>query len=798
MQTKIPNPIPTNACYHCGDECKDEKVIYQEKPFCCNGCKVVYEILDENDLDQYYSIEKTPGTSTKNQKELSQYDYLDDAEIQKKLLTFQDDKLSKITFHLPQIHCSSCIWLLENLYKLHEGVRSVQVNFLKRTASITFFQQKISLKAVVILLAKIGYEPTINLATSTTDKNQSTSKKIYYQLGIAGFCFGNVMFFVLPEYLDTTKAFGGTLANYVNYISLILSFPVLFYSGLDYLKSAFYALKHKTINMDVPISLGIISLFLVSCLEVIFEKGGGYFDSLTGLIFFLLIGKLFQQKTFHSLSFERDYKSYFPIAVTRIVNEKQESIPLEKLKVGDVIVVKNHEIIPADAILKSNKTQIDYSFVTGESQLIVKKENDLIYAGGRQSGQAIELEVIKEVSQSYLTELWNNEAFTNIKETSLEKLTNQLSKYFTLIVVGIAILSGIYWASISVSIALHSFTSVLIIACPCALALSIPFALGNSIRIFGRKHFYLKNVSVVEALSKVTTIVFDKTGTLTQAEKNEITYLANPLNSIQQSAFKKLVQQSNHPLSKQLANYLEETISPSIDDFKEVVNKGIQAKIDGDFYQLGSADFVGVEKKESLQTRVYVAINNVYYGYFRLENVYRTGLKELVEKLQNNYQLIVLSGDNEGEKENLQEIFGKESTFCFQQSPKDKLLYIKKLQEAGEKVLMLGDGLNDSGALQQANVGIAVTENTNNFTPACSAILESSHFDKLYNYLKYSKYAVKIVYGSFLISFLYNFVGLFFAVQGQLSPIIAAILMPVSSLSVVLFTMLMTQIKKIS
>ncbi len=783
-------------CYHCGDICKDKSIVINEKYFCCSGCKTVYEILNQNELCTYYNFENSPGISPKN-IESKKFEYLDDQLTINKLLDFSDDKISKITFFIPQMHCSSCIWLLENLFKLNPAIINSTVNFVRKELTIKFLHEKVSLKEVVILISSIGYEPQINLETAEKKLPVKSNKHLYYKIGVAGFCFGNIMLFSFPEYFSITVS-DNLLKTFFGYLNLLLSLPVFFYSASDYFVSAYKGLHKKIINIDVPLSLGILVLFIRSVFELLILNQAGYFDSLAGLVFFLLIGKILQEKTYDALNFERDYKAYFPLSVTIKQNEVEKSIPVNTLMIGNRIIIRQNEIIPADSILMNGNGLIDYSFVTGESHPVNKVSGEMIYAGGRQKSGLIELEVIKEVSQSYLTQLWNNDTFNKKSASQFTNFSNTVSKYFTIVVLLVATIAAAFWYQASTSIAINVFTSVLIVACPCALALSTPFTLGNAMRIFGRNRFYLKNSSVVEKLAKINSIVFDKTGTITESGKSDIIYSGKVLNQTEQKCIKSLVRSSTHPLSKKIFDSIGETEFFPVTKFNEPTGKGIEGVIYGYHIKIGSAEFVEYtiteQEIDNIKTKVYVSFNSEVVGNFTIANSYRSGIKKVVKDLSSKYNLALLSGDNAGEKENLLNIFDNESQFHFKQSPEDKLNFIKRLQSQNQKVLMIGDGLNDAGALSQSDVGISVTDDISNFTPACDAILDSSQLKNIPTYLKFAKSSLKIIHLNFLISFFYNFVGLSFAVQGMLSPLIAAVLMPLSSISVVLIATLATNL----
>ena len=787
--TKIAEVTKNEACIHCGDDCGKHPVIWDGKPFCCSGCSTVYQLLNENELCSYYNIESTPGIRIDEGKFKEKYAFLDDEEISSKLYEFSEDAIRKVSLYIPSIHCSSCIWLLEHLNILNKAVLKSTVNFVKKEVTVTFNSDELSLRALAELLASIHYIPEITLDNLQEKKNQDANKKLLYKIGVAGFGFGNIMLLSLPEYVPGSEYLESNFKSFFGMMNFLLVLPVLFYSGNDYIISAFKGLKHKFINIDVPISLGIITLFVQSSFEIFTSTGSGYMDSLTGLIFFLLIGKWYQSKSYQALSFERDYRSYFPVAVSKIVDEKEESTQINKLKKGDLILIRNQELIPADAILTKGEALIDYSFVTGESRSVSKSIGDHLFAGGKQVGGAIEMCIEKEVVQSRLTQLWNQSEDKEIYFSKLNSLIDQISKYFTLMVIAIGALAGFYWLLNDTSKAVFAFTSVLIVACPCALALSSPFALGNTMRMLGRLGIYLKGADIVEALSGVNTIVFDKTGTITQADAVSVQYGGEALKDEELDAVKSLVRHSSHVLSTILYDHLKNYSTTKVDDFKETVSLGLTGQVDGRDIKIGSASFVLDVKVENLSgsTEVYVSIDGKVKGRFVMSNQYRTGLNELINSLSSTYELHVLSGDNDAEKKNLAEIFPKNSNLLFNQSPKDKLEYIQGLKGNGKKILMIGDGLNDAGALKVSDVGISIADDIYHFSPACDAILKASKFQDLKRFLSVSKKGMWVVKLSFLLSFVYNLFGLYFAVQGILSPIVAALLMPISSISVVAF-----------
>mgnify|MGYP003450164695 FL=1 len=415
--------MDTENCFHCGNEIiKKDEIVFDEKKFCCNGCKTVYEIFSQNDLTCYYDFQAAPGATPQDIQ--GKYDFLDNEEIVTKLLEFQERTTHIVSLYIPHIHCSSCIWILENLQKLQPGISTSQVNFGEKKVRVTFNPEQTTLKEIVYLLSSIGYEPYISLENFDEGKKK-IDRSLIYKIGVAFFCFGNIMLLSFPEYFEVEEFWINQYRGFFRWLIFALSLPTFIYSASGYYVSAWKSMKSGLLNIDIPIALGIVVMFVRSTVDIIFDYGQGFFDSMAGLIFFMLLGKLFQQKTYNFLSFERDYKSYFPIAITKVLpNGTEESVQVYDIEKGDRLLIRNQELIPVDGILISEKASIDYSFVTGEAVLMEKKSGDKIFAGGKQMGKVIEMEVLFSVSQSYLTQLWSNDVFQKRVEQQHKNITD--------------------------------------------------------------------------------------------------------------------------------------------------------------------------------------------------------------------------------------------------------------------------------------------------------------------------------------------------------------------------------------
>lgn len=783
----------SNKCYHCGDKIIGKPINLEDKLFCCDGCKTVYTILNENHLDDFYAIKDAGGVKP-DVKNTSKYALLDTPEIKERFLNFQDNDIYIVSFFIPAIHCSSCIYLLENISKLDQDIIKSETNFTAQSCQLTIKKEK-SLAKVAELLSKIGYSPDLQ---PISDKNQKENrhKKLLLQLGVAGFGFGSVMLWTFPDYFGLEKDMEFVFfRNFSAYLTLLVAIPVLLYSAKDYFTSAYKALKTKQLNLDIPIAIGIFVLFTKSAVSIILQEGPGYMDSFTGFVFLLLIGKWFQAKTYQNLRFDNDPKSYFPLGVHRIKNNgNEEVVIIDKLKKGDTIAIHPDEIIPCDVKLISPEASIDTSFITGESRPITIKKQDKIYAGSKLIGDLVYAKVVQTTARSKFAEIWNYSATKQNEEEQLED-EGKLTKFFLTAVFILAISGGIIWYFIDPSQIIEVVVAVLVVACPCALALSFPFVYGNAMRKFGRHGIYFKNTAIVKRLHLVDTIIFDKTGTLTSDKSIDI-QCSKELNQQQVDGLYALTRNSAHPYSKGIHQSLEYKIENRIEvkNFKETPGKGIEGHIKGKLWRLGSAKLINARKENDNYTYLEIGGNTV--AYFSFESKLREGVRTVIQNLADaNYKLALLSGDNEKDAKLFEEL--KDITLKFRQTPASKKQYVEQLKSEGSTTLFIGDGLNDSVALKTADIGVSVAEAIFHFTPSSDAIIQGENIKKVDRFIKFGTYTQNALNVCLVFSLLYNITGVTFALLGYVTPLFAAILMPLSSITIVLLSTLQIRLYKI-
>ena len=780
-------PFPglvTAVCRHCGDPCGAGAISSAQGEFCCRGCETVFTILQRSGLGAFYSCEVTPGISQKqaSRRDVMRFAVLDDAAVAKRLITFNDGKTARATFAVPSIHCSSCIWLLEQLWRFDDGITRSEVDLLRRAVHVDFNPTSTSLRRIAEHLTAVGYEPSLSPEDAAAPVPASR-RTLHLQIGVAGFAFGNIMLFSIPRYANGAPL-DPAFQRMFDFLNVVLAIPVLLFSAAPYFRTAWEAIRGRSMAIEVPVALGLAVLFVRSVFDITTGYSEGFFDSFAGLVFFLLLGRLSQHKVFDRIAFDRTYRSFLPLSVRVERAQGVEPVALEHLQPGDNIEVRPGEVVPADAILTTARGRIDYAFVTGEQTPVRVVEGDLVRAGGRAIDR-MRLRILRDVSHSHLASLWNNPIFAKRKSRWLTDVASRFGAWFTTGAVGLAIAGAIAWwpdTGTAASVA----TAVLIIACPCALTLSAPITLGTAMGLMGTRGLYLKHPAVALDLSRIDTIAFDKTGTLTDANQRRVIE-SGGLDAHAWALARELARHSTHPVSRAIAdegNAATELSASRVSNINEVPGRGITGVVDGVRVAIGSGDFVGTggESSPPPEDRTFVRIGDTT-GWVRVSSPLRPGVETAARALARSHDVHLLSGDQDTERSRWRDIFGRRMRF--RQTPQDKLDFISTAQQAGRHILMLGDGLNDSGALAAADVGVAVSDETACMVPACDAVIAGdrvAHFPAL---LRYARRARTVVWLCFIVSVLYNVIGLTLALRAELTPIASAILMPVSSLTII-------------
>jgi Cu+-exporting ATPase len=784
------NTGTTTSCTHCGEICADGTINDGEHVFCCTGCASVYALLQEHDLCAYYQGDVPAGTSQQGvERDSTTYAILDDRSVSSRFIEYADARRFRVRFALPTIHCASCVWLLERLPHIQAGLISTEVDLQRKSITIDADPRVLTVRSIAELLRSVGYEPLIHVEgteVSRLQQHKEATRGLYLRLGVAGFAMGNIMMFSIAQYLAhgaQSVVIDPVLMSVFTWLSIGLSIPVLTYSASPWLRSAWAALRQRTVNLDVPVALGITTLFVRSVVDMATGSGEGFLDSFAGLVFFLLIGRVFQQKAFDAVTFDRTVRSFFPLSVRRSTSHGDEVVAIDALNVADTIVIRNGEVIPADAVLMSPVGYVDYSFVTGESVPVECTHGALIYAGGKAVGAALQLTVTKPVSQSYLASLWERSSGRTSRD-GYRQLSDRFGKWFVWSVLAVASIGFLAWLP-DVSMALNVFTAVVIIACPCALTLAAPITFGTGMGILGRMKMYAKNIGVLRTLAAVRAVVFDKTGTLTSSQP-AVAYHGEVLTRDQRDAIIAVASQSTHPMSRGLA--AGSTPLQFAEHVEEIPGYGITGTAGGHQIAIGSESFIklhGFNMDARLDTQsTLIAIDGVVVGEILVEPSLRAGVPEMILDLRGRgMQCQVVTGDSHRDQALLSESF-RDDEMTFRATPADKVAHLEQLREASQ-VLMIGDGLNDMSAMAVADVSIAVTENTSTLAPASDMIIPATQVHRIGRLLRYAHALRGVVITALWFTMAYNVAVITIALTGQLTPVITAIMMPLSSLLVI-------------
>lgn len=785
------------ACAHCGAAVTGAAATGladsggHSQRFCCNGCETVYSILRDRNLLGFYDLPENSVASLR-EKPGSDYSYCDSPWFRQMFVKESASGSWSLSLKLPDIHCAACVWLLEKLPEMLPGLTGSRINYLRKQLTVSATAQ-VTPGQVIQLVADLGYAPDFSRESAATQKLSAYDRSLLRRMAVAAFAFGNAMLFSLPEYFSSQVE--STFAKTFIVLNALLATFVLFYSAGEFFKSAWRAIKKKQIVIDLPISIGIAAMFARSAVDITQGTSAGYFDTFAGLIFFLLIGRFVQSRSYAWLNFERDNLLFLPLAVRVQTGTGEVFTPVKDLKPGDTLRLLAGEIAPARCRVLSENAAADYAFITGESVPVSLKAGDMFEAGGKVVGQSVKLTITEAVDQAKLNRIWEDAPRENddVLSKPAGGFAERISPWFTFTVVTIATGALLYWLPRDASIAFNAFSAVLVITCPCALAMAKPFSYFTAQSALARQGLFLKSAQTIEKFFNIQNIVFDKTGTLTQPGAFDVRFdvVAADFSDSDKSALAALAAESTHPLSRAVAKWLGASIHEVPTAFTEQPGLGVAAGIGRDRYLLGSAAWLAAEgviiadlPAAEFSSVVWCARNNTCLGRFQVRNQLRGDLETTVAKLQSRYQLSLLSGDSAVERDRFAAIFGEGAPLKFHARPDDKARSIAELKNDGP-VMMIGDGLNDAAALAAADLGVALTEDNSHFSPASDAVLAAAALPRLPGLMAQAKQVRKTTVAAYALSFAYNAVGISVAVAGKLTPLFCAVLMPISSLSVI-------------
>lgn len=798
-----------DRCYHCQTPLTPKttfkgKIKGEEKLFCCNGCKTVAEFISESGNDKFYdlrgSIVLEPVISVSDsvdQNLNSEYTYAE-------FVTGEETTNKEVYINITNIHCSACVWLNEKVLSQTEGIKSVRINFANARAHVVWDDTRIKLSQIFSIIQGIGYKPSLYAPWKKEDQFNLFERDLLLRLGVAGFCFGNIMLFGVALYAGYFSGMEANFKKLLHYVSWVLATPAFIYSGFPFIKGAYYGLKNKTITMDLLLVLGVSLAYFYSVYVTISDRGEIYFDSVCMIYFFILIGKYLEARA-RNLSGKRvqSLLSKLPEIVLIVKNGKEENVLSSEIQKNDTIKILPGQRIPVDGILISPEASLDESFLTGESGPVRRQKNQELMAGSVNIDKNIVLKASSTSKDSTLARIQKMVDSAMLEKPKVQLLLDRVSSYFVFFVLSVAVLVFISWMLFGAGLetSLVNSISVLIIACPCALGLSVPTALVMNHLVCSERGILVKNPNIIETLSKPNYVIFDKTGTLTEGQLNVI---RDEISTDDLTAKFLLTVEygSKHPIAKSVQKYLlnQKMMVYNPNEFEDVYIEekpgyGIEGKIkkDGVYYtvKVGKSDFVLENSKNSKEeakhsgTSVYVSVNGSSKGFLVLQDTLREEAKEEVQKLKKLLDgVFIFSGDDYYVVKNISEVLEIEN-YDHGMKPKQKLDKLKMMQSNGKKVITVGDGINDAGMLAKSDIGISMQMGADITIDKADIILMNNHLSGVRKTLLFSKKTISVIKMNIVLSLLYNTLTIPLAAFGYLIPIICALFMTLSSLTVV-------------
>ena len=796
-------------CNHCHLSF-DEKIMIKENDlnFCCGGCQSVYHILKSENLDSFY--EKLGNKTIKAPLQVSNDDLskFDSENFLNSYTTITKDGFVQIDLILEGIHCAACVWLNEKVLYDTKGVIEANINFTTNKARVVFNSDILKLSDIIKKIRSVGYN-AYAYDSSIADKEASKAKQDYFvRIMVAVVCTMNIMMLSVAKYTGFFTGMSIEVKNMIHLAEFILATPVLFFSGFVFYKGAYFGLKNRIVNMDLLVSSGATMTYVYSLFVLFGAKGESYFDSVAMIITFVLVGKYLEVIGKKSAIDTLDkIKSTLPLEAIVVKDGKKETKALNLVQVGDLIELKIGEKVPVDGKIISGNASFDESSLTGESIPVYKKTGDNIFSGTVILDSTILFEVVKDFKNSTFSSIVTLLEDSLNSKPKIQTLANKISRRFSLIILSIAFITFLVWYYFGLDLGFYfegvnqferSFItaiSVVVIACPCALALATPMASLVGISELAKKSLLFKEAKFIETIANATTVVFDKTGTLTKGEL-EVSFVEF-FNKDEKSInlLYSLLDSSNHPVSIAVKRYIKENFEVSnviLEDVKNIEAKGLSARYEnieilgGNEALLKEFDVKINIHLNSKFTQYLFCIDKKIVANFELKDELKDDAKELIEYLkEQNIESIMLTGDNNFVASSI----AKEleiSNYKANLTPKDKADFIKDLKNSGKTVVMVGDGVNDSVALASSDVAIAMGNSADVSMMVSDVVMLNSKLKSLKDAFIISKKTYKHIKQNLAFSLIYNTITIPIAAAGFIIPLFAALSMSLSSLVVVL------------
>lgn len=766
--------------------------------FCCKGCQGIFHLLQDEGLESFYN-KLGDETLTPPTQQFQDSTNFDSPAFNDRYVSVDDEGFNEVSLIIEGIHCAACVWLNEKALHKMAGVVDAHINHTNNKARIIWDNEVVKLSRIIDMIRAIGYDafpydPAIQEARAEKER-----KDYYLRIAVAAFAMMNIMTIAVAQYAGFFTGMEQDIKTILNVAEWILSTPVLFYSGWVFFRGAYYSFKTKTVNMDILVSTGALLTYLYSIYITVFEKGEAYFDSVTMIITFVLLGKFLEVLSKKSAADTLDLLSkHVPSEVTLLRDGEQINVNVSEVKVGDLLLLKTGEKAGIDGAIISGEGSFDESSLTGESEPIFKREGDHVISGTTSIDALVQYRATKDFEHSTLSNILTMLERSMAKKPKIEQMANRLSEYFSSAILLLSFGTFIVWWLWP-----HSFEtafmvgiSVIVIACPCALALATPVATLVGLGQGAKRGILFKEAAQLETLAKIDTLVLDKTGTITEGrpQVKKVEWF-DGLQEREAHSLKllALLNASKHPVALGVSEYLlrdeAETVLPILDEVQQIAAKGMVARSGGEMLVGGNRALMQEQgiatQTQSTHTLFYFAIGERLIACFELADLPRADAAAVITDLKHaGIDVVMLTGDHEGAAKRIADEVGIEHYYA-ELMPQDKANMIAKMQAEGHKVVMAGDGVNDILALAQSEIGIAMGNGSDITIDVSDVVLMNDSLRSLEESFRIGRATYRLVKQNLALSLVYNAVTIPLAMAGYIIPLIAAISMSLSSLLVV-------------
>ncbi len=780
------------ACSHCHLEFSKEVMIVDgEHYFCCNGCQGVYHLLSEEGLDGFYDKLGNEKLAPPSQQYEDSSNF-DAPAFYERFVTINKDNFSEVSLIIEGIHCAACVWLNEKALTGMDGVVATNINYTNNKAKIIWDDDTVKLSKIIDMIRAIGYNAYPYDASLQEEKANKERKDYYMRMAVAIFATMNMMTIMVAQYAGYFSGISPAMKHILNIGEWVLSTPVLFYSGWPFFKGMYYGIKTKVVNMDTLVATGALLTYIYSIYITLSRSGEAYFDSVTMIVTFVLVGKFLEVLSKKSVADSLDIMSkYLPNDVKIVQDGNMVTKNVNDVVVDDVVVVSVGDRVALDGEVLEGSGNFDESSLTGESEPIYKSVGEKIISGTVSIDADIHYKVTKDYAHSTMSNIVSLLENAMNNKPHIQQLANKLSEYFSSTILLLSAATFVVWYFYSSSFE-QSFMisiSVIVIACPCALALATPVATLVGLSIASKKGILFKEAAQLETMAKADVLVLDKTGTITQGRPKVV-------NVKEQAAFEapllySLLLNSKHPIAQAVAKHLyyDGIASYALESLKNIPSQGITAMYNGKMIAGGNAKMmqtIGLDvQSHSDNSEFYFAYGGKLLAAYELFDTAREDAKEAIENIKKmGITIIMLTGDHQKSAQKVASMVGIEQ-FESQMTPEQKASYIEKLHKSGKTVIMAGDGVNDILALANSDIAIAMGNGSDIAIEVSDIVLLNDTFSSLYESFKISKKTFGMIKQNLGLSLVYNGITIPLAMAGYIIPLIAAISMSISSLLVV-------------